>query len=75
MVLKVHSNASYLNDSHSQSINAGYFFCGDNQHDSKPLNLNGTVLINASIFKLVASSAAEAELGALFRNSQSVKEL
>ena len=49
--------------------------CGDNQYDSELKNLNGAVLINASILKLVAASAAEAELGALFHNSQSVQEL
>ena len=75
MVLKVHSDASYLNESHAQSSYAGNFFCGDNQHDSEPLNLNGTVLINAYILKLIAASAAEAELGALFHNSQYVQDL
>ena len=67
MVLKMHSDASYLNKSHACCSYSGYFFCDDNQHDSEQLNLNGAVLINASILKLVAASAAEAELGAVLQ--------
>ena len=75
MVLLVHSNVSYLNKSQAHSSYAGYFFCGDNQHDNKPLNLNRVILINASILKLVVASAVEKELETLFNNSQSVQEL
>ena len=71
-VLKVHSNASYLNESHAQSSYARYFICGDHQHDHKPLTLNGAILINAPIVKFVAVSAAKAELRALFYINQSV---
>ena len=74
MLLKVHSNAFYLNKSQVQSSYTGYFFCGDNQHHNKPLNLDGAILINASILKPIAASAVEAELGTPFHNSQSVQE-
>ena len=36
MVLKVHSNATYLNESHAHNSYAEYFICGDNQHDNEP---------------------------------------
>ena len=75
MVLKVHSNASYLNKSHTCSSYAGYLLCGDNQNDDKLLNFNNADLIIVSILKLIAASAAEAELAALFHNSQSVQKL
>ena len=34
--------------------------------DGKPIQLNGNIAVMCDILKLVASSAAEAELGALF---------
>ena len=49
--------------------------CGDNQNDDKLLNFNNADLIIVSILKLIAASAAEAELAALFHNSQSVQKL
>eukprot|EP00956_Cyclotella_meneghiniana_P018821 scaffold31709_cov41-Cyclotella_meneghiniana.AAC.11 len=66
MILNVHSNASYLSAKDSKSRVSGYFFMGSLPRDRQPIKLNGAISIICSILKFVASSAAEAELGALF---------
>jgi hypothetical protein len=43
--------------------------------DGNPIKLNGAIHITCTILKLVAASAAEAELGALFLNAQEAKVL
>ena len=50
-----------------------YFFLGSLPKDGDPIKLNGNVMITCAILKLVAASAAEAELGALFLNAQEAK--
>ena len=65
MVLVGNSDASYLSESKARSRAGGHFFMSDNS--SNPPN-NGAVLTIAQIIKNVMSSAAEAELGALFIN-------
>ena len=45
------------------------------QTDGKPIRLNGNIHITCAILKLVAASAAEAELGVLFLNTQEAKIL
>ena len=67
MVLAAHSDASYLSESKARSRAGGHFFMSENDH--APRN-NGAVLTIAQIIKAVMSSAAEAELGALFINSR-----
>jgi hypothetical protein len=63
MVLAIHSDAGYLNESKARSRAGGHFFLSsDVQY---PQN-NGAVLTIAQIIDAVMSSAAEAELGALF---------
>ena len=63
MVLAVHSNASYFSKSNARSLARGHFFMtSDTVH---PPN-NGAILNVAQIIKNVMSSAAEAELGALY---------
>ena len=68
MILKIHSDAGYLNESGSRSRSSGYFYLGNNPHTSN--DNNGTILTNASILKNIMASAAEAEYGALFVNSR-----
>ena len=51
----------------------GYFFLGSIPRDNEPIPLNGNIAITCAILKLVAASAAEAELGALFLNTQEAK--
>jgi len=67
MVLALHSDASYLSETNARSRAGGHFFCTEN--DTFPNN-NGAVLTISQIIKVVMSSAAEAELGALYINSR-----
>ena len=67
MILKIHSDASYLTESRARSRVGGYFFLGDKQN--KMYN-NGAVHVIAQIIKNVVSSAAEAEIAAVFINAK-----
>ena len=75
MILNIHSDASYLSEAKDRSRAGGYFFLGSLPTDGKPIQLNGNIMITCKILKLVASSAAEAELGALFVNTKEAKIL
>jgi hypothetical protein len=63
MILAVHSDASYLSEANVRSQVGGHFFCSSNV--SEPPN-NKAVLNISKILKAFMSSAAEAELGALY---------
>ena len=65
MVLAGHSDASYLSESKARSRAGGHFFLAA---DTTYPDNNGAVLTVAKIIKAVMSSAAEAELGALYIN-------
>jgi hypothetical protein len=67
MILAVHSDASYLSEAQARSRAGGHFFCSNNSDD--PPN-NGAILNISQIIKAVMSSAAEAELGALYINAR-----
>jgi hypothetical protein len=67
MVLNVHSDASYLCEPKAKSRAGGHFFMSNNGEDPAD---NGAVLNIAQLIKAVMSSAAEAEIGALFLNSR-----
>ena len=67
MVLVVHSDASYLSEPKARSRAGGHFFMSSDTKD--PAN-NGAVLNIAQLIKAVMSSAAEAELGALYINAR-----
>jgi hypothetical protein len=73
MILNVHSDASYLSAPHACSRAGGYFFLDSIPVNGDPIKLNGAIHITCTILKLVAASAAEAELGALFLDAQEVK--
>ena len=73
MVLNVHSDASYLTAARGRSRAGGDFFLGSIPRDNEPIKLHGNIVITCAILKLVAASAAEAELGALFLNTQEAK--
>jgi hypothetical protein len=66
MILEVHCNAGYCNEKNSRSQAGGHFFLSNN---NKHLPNNGAILTIAMIIKPVMSSAAEAELGALYLNA------
>lgn len=76
MVLHITSDASYLTASDARSRLGGYFFMSNTLQrsppdpDDPPPPFNGPVLVNSSIIQPVLSSAAEAELGALFHNAK-----
>ena len=72
MVLKLHSDSSYLNALGACSRQGGHFFLGNK---SGPDILNGAILHLAAIMKMVLSSAAEAEFGALFHNTKEATPL
>jgi hypothetical protein len=72
MILNVHSDASYLS-APKASRAGGYFFLGSIPRDAEPIIINGAIHITCTILKLVAASAAKAELGALFLNAQEAK--
>ncbi len=67
MVLAIHSDAGYLNESKEQSRAGGHFFLSSNVQN--PPN-NGAVSMIAQIIDAVMSLAAEAKLGALFINAK-----
>jgi hypothetical protein len=66
MILKGHSDASYLNASKARSRVGGHFYLGN--RPGTPEIYNGAILNPVGILRHVASSAAEAEVGGLFVN-------
>ena len=67
MILAIHSDASYLSEAKARSRAGGHHFLSENV--VFPPN-NGAVLNISTIIRAVMSSAAEAELGALFLNAK-----
>jgi hypothetical protein len=78
MVLRIHSDASYLSETEARSRAGGIFFLSSLPADptaipdlnSTPPPFNGAIHIHCSIIKYVVSSATKAELGALFYNAK-----
>ena len=71
MVLAVHSDASYLNEEEARSRAGGHHFLSENV----PLPPNNGAIHNvAEIIKGVMSSAAKAELGAMYINACKANE-
>jgi len=66
MILHVHSDASYLSEPQARSRAGGHFYFS-NKNSPTP---NGPIHTVSSIMKNVMSSAAEAEIGAVFINCQ-----
>ncbi len=67
MILVVHNNSSYLRKINARSCTGGHFFISSNA-PIPPVG-NGAILTVAQILKHVMSSAAEAELAALYINA------
>ena len=67
MILRVHSNASYLSETKARSRSGGHFYLGNSPANSIEVH-NGALLSTSTIMRNVMSSAAEAECGALFNN-------
>jgi hypothetical protein len=68
-ILHIHSDASYISVSNTQSPLGGLFFLGNKSPEQE--TLNGSILNVAAIIKNVVASAAESEVGACFHNAQS----
>jgi hypothetical protein len=69
MILHIHSDASYLSENEAKSRVGGFFYIGNDTKHNKKL-INGAILIISKVLKHVMSSAAEAEIGAVFINAK-----
>ena len=69
MILHIHSDASYLSAPNARSRVGGHHFLTNTTNIGTTDN-NGAILNIASILRNVMSSAAEAEVGALFVNAK-----
>ena len=72
MVYSIHRDAGYLNEANTRSPTGGHHYLSDNQ--PFPPN-NGAILTVFEIIKAAMSSAAEAELGALYYNARKGVEI
>lgn len=77
MILHIDSDASYMLLPQARSCAGGYFYLSDKAGAStaaptQAIKLNGTIHVASNKIKHVMASAAEAELGALFKNCQEV---
>ncbi len=70
MILNIHSDASYLLEANARSRACGHFFMGWMPKDGQSIRINGAFHVSTTILRFVVASAAEAELGALYRNCQ-----
>ena len=68
MILHIHSDASYLTEPEARSRAGGHHYLGN--LPGKPIIINGPIVNISKVIKGVMSSAAEAELGALFMNAK-----
>ena len=75
MILNIHCDVSYCSTGRGRSQAGGYFFLGSIPVNGQPIKLNGNIHITCAILKLLAASAVEAELGALFLNAREAKVL
>ena len=66
MLLKVHTDASYLSEPQARSRVGGYFYLGSRPVDA--IDNNGAITVNANIIQPVVTSAAEAEYAGMFLN-------
>jgi hypothetical protein len=69
MILHINSDASYLSEKEAKSRAGGFFNMGTSTKTDKKLT-NGAILIINKVLKHVMSSAAEAEIGAVFINAK-----
>jgi hypothetical protein len=69
MILRIHSDASYLSEAKARSQSGGHFYPGDRSSNNPDVN-NGAILTTSIIMRNVMSSAVEAECGALFNNTK-----
>jgi hypothetical protein len=70
MILYIHSDASYLSEPKSCSRVGGYFYLGNQDEPADNPKPNGPIHVESQIMKNIMAAASEAEIGALFHNSQ-----
>ena len=75
MILNIHYDALYCSAGRGRGWAGGYFFLGSIPVKGQPIKLNGNIHITCDILKLIAASAAEDELRALFLNTREAKIL
>eukprot|EP00957_Ditylum_brightwellii_P211985 15366830-Ditylum_brightwellii.AAC.2 len=68
MILRIHSDASYLSEKKAQSKAAGYFYLGEEKVDK----INGLVLVLAKILICVMASTVEAECSSIYENEREI---
>jgi hypothetical protein len=68
MILRIHSDVSYLSVSNARSRLGGLFFLGNKSPEQD--TLSGSILNVAAVIKNVVASAAESEVGVCFHNAQ-----
>jgi hypothetical protein len=69
MMLHIHSDTSCLSENEAKSRAGVFFYMGSNTKTGKKLT-SGAILIISKVLKHVVSSAAEAEIGAVFINAK-----
>jgi hypothetical protein len=69
MILNIHSDTSYISEREANSRAGGFFYMGSNTDKTNKL-ADGEILIIGTVLKHIMSSAAEAEIGAVFINSK-----
>jgi hypothetical protein len=69
MILNIHSDISYLSEREAKIRAGGFLYMGSNT-DKTNILTNGAILIISTVPKQAMSSAAEAEIGAIFLNSE-----
>ena len=69
MILKIHSDTSYLSETEARSRVGGYFFLGSK---NETLQHNGAIHVIAKIIKNLVSSAAEAEIAGIYTCAKEV---
>ena len=68
MILQIRTDTSYFSEPKARSRAAGHYFLGWMPQNKQPIRLNGAIYALFTVLKFIASSVAEAELGALFLN-------
>jgi hypothetical protein len=69
MILNIHSDASYLYERQANSRAGRFFYMCSNTDKANRLT-NGAILVISTVLKHAMSSAAEAEIGAVFLNDK-----
>jgi hypothetical protein len=73
MILHIYSDASYLTKPEARSRAGGHHYLGN--LPGQPSIINGPILNLSKVLKGVMSSAAEAEIGALYLNAKRLPSL